>query len=143
MARREDNLITQAQRSPEERRAIASAGGKASQRAARKRRETRALIRQVLDSEVRLTKKQQAELAKAGIDPENMTIEILGIVAIANQFMAGDLAAAKFLYDYAQIPDLRSQLERERLKSLQTEGKNIAALKQAREILGGVDSVIK
>lgn len=127
MARREDNLITQAQRSPEERRAIARAGQKASTEAKRRKKATRELIKQLLGSEVTLTQKQINQLKKAGVDPDHPTIELLGLIAIANQFMAGDLAAAKFLYDYAQIEDLRAALERERLKLAQeakTEAKN-------------------
>ena len=115
MARREDNLITQAQRSPEERRAIARAGQKASTEAKRRKKATQELIKQLLGSEVTLTQKQINQLKKAGVDPDHPTIELLGLIAIANQFMAGDLAAAKFLYDYAQIPDLKAQLEKERL----------------------------
>jgi len=119
MARREDNLITQAQRSPEERRAIARAGQKASTEAKRRKKATKELIKQLLGSEVTLTQKQINQLKKAGVDPDHPTIELLGLIAIANQFMAGDLAAAKFLYDYAQIEDLRAALERERLKLAQ------------------------
>ena len=126
MARREDNLITQAQRSPEERRAIARAGQKASTEAKRRKKATRELIKQLLGSEVTLTQKQINQLKKAGVDPDHPTIELLGLIAIANQFMAGDLAAAKFLYDYAQIEDLRAALERERMKA-QAEAKDEAS----------------
>ena len=147
MAGGRENLITQAQRDPEQRRAIASAGGKASGQTRRRKKATRDLIRQMLDSEVQLSRKQIAQLKRVGIDAEadSPTIQLLGLVAIANNFMAGDLAAAKFLYEYAQIPDIHAQLEREQMEAAKRGAEDVLAgtLQRAREILGGVDSAIE
>ena len=38
-------------------------------------------------------------------------------ISIANQAISGDLASAKFLYDYAQIPDIHAAIDRERIKA--------------------------
>lgn len=114
-----EDLITQAQRSPEERRAIARAGGKARGAQQKRQKQTRELIKVLLAATPQLTTKQVRQLEKAGIDPEGVNIEALSLIAIANKAMAGDLASAKFLYDYAQVPDIRLQLEKERLKLAQ------------------------
>lgn len=143
MARKD--LIPQSMRSPEERKKIARAGGIAAGEARRRKKQTRELILELLAVAPKLTAKQARQLQKAGLDADGVTIEALSLIAIANHAMAGDLAAAKFLYDYAQIPDLRAQLERERLKAAAKAGETAeaASLRQAREILGGVDSVIE
>ena len=111
-----EDLIPLNKRSTEERRKIARAGKLASDAAKKRKKQTRDLIRELLSAAPQLTSKQVRQLQKAGVSAEDVTIEALSLIAIANHAMAGDLAAAKFLYDYAQVPDIKVQLERERIE---------------------------
>lgn len=124
----EKNLVSLANRSPEERRAIARKGKAASDQAKVRKRETRALIRELLAAPVEIPAKTKKALRKLGYDGDAPTVELLEIIAIANQAMAGDLASAKFLYDYAQVPDLRAQLERERLEAAREQASKPASM---------------
>ena len=129
----EKNLISLANRSPEERKAIARKGKVASDRAKKRKKETQAVIRELLAAPVEIPAKTRNALKKLGFEGDAPTVELLAIVAIANQAMAGDLASAKFLYDYAQIPDMRTVLDQARLQLAKE------SQEQARE--GGADKV--
>lgn len=141
-----DNLVPNSDRTPEQLRAMGAKGGVASGAAKRKKRATRELVRAVLALTPKTSRKTQSALVKIGYDVEAdgaPTVEALIQMTIASQAMAGDLDSARFLYDYAQIPDLKAQLERERIKAAaRDDGGRADALKHAREILGGVDSAI-
>lgn len=129
----EKNLISLANRSPEERKAIARKGKEASDRAKKRKKETQAVIRELLAAPVEIPAKTRRALKKLGFEGDAPTVELLAIVAIANQAMAGDLASAKFLYDYAQIPDMRTVMDQARLQLAKE------SQEQARE--GGADKV--
>lgn len=139
------NLIPGDQRTHENNSRNGRKGGIASGEAKKKKKQTRDLIRMVLASPVDVsTKKGRDALHKVGYDVAEQgppSVELLMQLQIATQAMSGDLASAKFLYDYAQVPDLRAQLERERMRP--ADSAESAALKQAREILGGVDSAVE
>lgn len=140
------NLIPGDQRSSENNRANGKRGGIASGEAKRRKKATRELIKMVLSSPVEPPAKARKVLKKVGYDVDEQgppSVELLMQLQIATQAMSGDLASAKFLYDYAQVPDLKAALERERLKAARKDAPEAAALRQAREILGGVDSAIK
>ena len=115
------NLIPLDRRDAEDRRRIASEGGKKSGEARRKRKATKDLIRAVLSMNVDTTRKAKNALKKLGYDVDKEgapSVELLMQINIANRAMAGDIACAKFLYDYAQIPDIKAQLERERMQAI-------------------------
>lgn len=84
----------------------------------RRKRATRDMIKQVFAQSVRVAPETAQALERMGYDPEVAgvpTVEMMVILQMATQAMGGDLAAAKMLYEYAQIPDMRAQLERERI----------------------------
>ena len=124
------NLKRNADRAPEELRAMGAKGGKASGASRKRRKATREMVRMVLNMNVTTTGKTRRALKKLGydVDAEGApSVELLMQIAIANLAMSGDLASAKFLYDYAHVPDIRAQLERERLKA-QAEAREKATL---------------
>ena len=120
MGKGKENLVTLNERTPEEQRAIAKKGGQKSGEARRKKKATKDLVKMVLSMDVVTNRKTRNALKKLGydVDAEGApSVELLMQISIANQAMAGDLASARFLYDYAQIPDIKAQMERERIKA--------------------------
>ena len=95
-------------------------GGKASAESRKRRKATKDLIRTVLAMDVVTTRKTRNALKKLGYDVDEdgaPSVELLMQIAIANQAMAGDLQSARFLYDYAMVPDIHVAIERERMKA--------------------------
>lgn len=114
------NLKPNAARTSDQLRAMGQKGGKASGEARKKRKAAKDLAKMVLGLNVTTTAKTKKALKKLGydVDAEGApSVELLMQIAIANQAMAGDLASAKFLYDYAQVPDIHTAIERERIKA--------------------------
>ena len=114
------NLTPNSARTPEQLKAMGAKGGKASAEARKKRRATKELARAVLAMTPKASRKAQRALAAMGYDVEAdgaPTVELLGLCAVAQMYMAGDLAAARFLYDYAQVGDIKTALERERIRA--------------------------
>ena len=120
MAGVNNNLIPGDRRSHENNQANGRKGGIASGEAKKKKKATKDLIRLVLASPVDVsTKKGREAMRKVGYDVAEQgppSVEMLMALQIATQAMAGDLSSARFLYDYAQIGDLKASLERERIK---------------------------
>ena len=115
-----DNLVPNAERTPEELREMAKKGGVKSGETRRRKKAVKDLMREMLDMKVRTTKGMKKALNKIGYDVDaegDPSIEFVMQIAIANQAMAGDIASARFLYDYALVPDMKAQLERERIKA--------------------------
>lgn len=121
MAGVNNNLIPGDRRSHENNQANGRKGGIASGEAKKKKKATKDLIRLVLASPVDVsTKKGREAMRKVGYDVAEQgppSVEMLMALQIATQAMAGDLSSARFLYDYAQIGDLKASLERERIKA--------------------------
>jgi len=125
------NLTPNDQRTPEQLKAMGAKGGKASAEARRKKKLTKQLAREVLALQPKLSKTQKASLTKLGYDAEGdgaPTVELMGLCAMAKRYMAGDQFAGKFLYEYAQIADLRTTLERERLKAAREQASKPASM---------------
>ena len=123
--KKSENLIPLDKRDAEDRRRIASEGGKRSGEARRRRKATKDLIRDVLNLNVVTTKQLKGKLKRMGYDVDvegAPTIETLMHINIAKNAIKGDLISARFLMDYAQIPDIKTVLERERIKA-QAEGR--------------------
>lgn len=113
------NLIPNSERTPEELKEMTRKGGIASGKARRKKRQTKELIKMVLSMEPVVSDKALDALHQMGYDPETdgmPTVETMMQLMIARNAMSGDLNAAKFLYDYGLIPDMRTQIDRERMK---------------------------
>ena len=119
------NLTNIAERAPDEARAIRSNGGKKSGETRRKKRDTKALYRKILSMAVKTNTDMRATLRKIGYEVKEQgdpTVEeVIGMV-IAAQAMQGDIASARYINDYAQNPDMRTQLERERIKAIAQKG---------------------
>lgn len=126
------NLIPSNQRSKEEQTRIARMGGIASGKAKQKKRETRELIRELLASPVQLDKKTLAKLERKGVDTDDMTFERAALVSLASRAASGDQFALRFLYDYAQIPDLKAQMEKDRMEAAKEDA---AKAEQSRVII--------
>jgi len=117
----QENLVPMNRRTPEEKQDIARKGGKKSGESRRRKKKTQELVKAVLAMEVVTSRKTKNALKKLGydVDAEGApSVELLMQIAIANQAMAGDLASARFLYDYAQIEDIKTAVERERIKAM-------------------------
>lgn len=127
MAKRE-NLKSIADRPPEEARAIRSKGGKKSGETRRRKRDTKALYRAILSMRIQTTADMKKALKKVGYDAriqgEPSVEEVIGMV-IASQAMQGDIASARYLNDYAQNPDMRSAIEKERIKAMTKKGAKV------------------
>lgn len=114
------NLKPNSKRTPEQLKAMGAKGGRASGETRKRRKAAKDLAKLVLGLNVTTTAKTKKALKRVGydVDAEGApSVELLMQIAIANQAMAGDLASAKFLYDYAQVPDIHAAIERERIKA--------------------------
>ena len=114
------NLRPNSERTPEQLKAMGAKGGRASAESRKRRKATKDLVKMVLAMDVATTRKTKNALKKLGYDVEAEgapSVELLMQIAIANQAMAGDLQSARFLYDYAMIPDIHTAIERERMKA--------------------------
>lgn len=114
-----ENLIPVTQLSPEEARARRSKGGVNSGKARRRKRDTAKLCKLILSLQPELGEGTMDAMRKRGYDPDTdgpITAEMLALVKIMSMAQQGDLGALKMLYDYALIPDMKTQLEREKIR---------------------------
>lgn len=114
------NLKSNTERTPEELRAMGAKGGKASGEARKRKKQTRALITQLLGMRIKTDVDMKKALKKIGYNEKAEgapTIELVMNMAIASQAMGGDIASARYLYDYAQVPDMKTKVELEKIKA--------------------------
>ena len=112
-----DNLIPITERSAEEQRAMRSKGGIKSGETRRRRRDTKATAKMVLELVPTLPPQTQLSLAKMGLDPETKPdVRLLAMLQLAQKAMNGDFNAIKMLLDYGGYIDARTQLDEKRLK---------------------------
>ena len=123
-----ENLKSIADRPKEEARAIQSKGGKKSAESRRKKRDTKALYRAILSMPIKTTADMKKALKKVGYDAKEQgdpsVEEVIGMV-IASQAMQGDIASARYLNDYAQNPDMRTVVEKERIRAMTKRGAKV------------------
>lgn len=77
------------------------------------------MIASVFRQTVKMMPETAQALERIGYDPDASgvpTVEMLMILQMATQAMGGDLQAVKMLYDYGMVPDIKVQLERERIE---------------------------
>lgn len=91
-----DNLRSLKEVSPEEKRAIQSAGGKASAAAKKERRRLEALANQILNLQLSCDEDIRAELEAHGIDP---TCDAGIVLAQVKRALNGDVKAATWIRD--------------------------------------------
>ena len=112
-----DNLIPVTKRSKQEAREISARGGVKSGEARRRKRDTKATAKMVLELIPNLPAQTQASLAKMGLDPDTKPdIRLLAMLQLAQKAMNGDFNAIKMLLDYGGYIDARTQLDKDRLK---------------------------
>lgn len=124
-------LVPNSDRSAEELKKMGAKGGVASGATRRRKRATRELVRALLNLSPKLSRKQQGAIAKLGYDAEvegAPTVEMVMQMAVVQQALQGDLASARFLYDYAHVPDIKAQLERERIKAAKEQATKPASM---------------
>lgn len=93
----EKNLIPNSERTPEELRKIASAGGRASGVSRRRKRSLREAADLFLSLQPET--KEVNRLLKAGVDPENLDNQMAVIYGLTTKAIKGDSKAAKVLID--------------------------------------------
>lgn len=93
-----ENLTNLRDRTPEERVAIASAGGKASVEAKRKKKAMREAVEMLLSLPSK-NKKALNQLKAMGIDPEDADNQMVMLTAMYAKACSGDVFAANFLRD--------------------------------------------
>lgn len=116
----ESNLTPNARRTREELRKMGEKGGKASGEARKRNKATKLLIREFLNSRPKASRAEMERLDALGYELEKQgapTLQTLIYAKIAEQAREGNLEYVEYLNRYAHIPDLRAQLERERIKA--------------------------
>lgn len=129
----DENLIPITERPESEQRAMRLKAGIASGASRRRKRDTAKLCKLILSLRPDLGDGTVEALKTCGYDPDRdgvVTTETLILLKVAAMAQEGDLSAIKLLYDYALIPDIRAQLEREKLDAMKPDaGQNDDTLK--------------
>lgn len=94
----ENNIISNSDRTPEERREIAAAGGRASGVSRRRKKSLREAAELYLSLPVS-DKRAWNRLARDGVEPEDVDNQMAIIAGLTMQAMKGDSKAAKVLFD--------------------------------------------
>ena len=94
----EKNIIPNSERTPEERREIAAAGGRASGVSRRRKKSLREAAELYLPLPV-ADKRTWNRLAREGVEPEDVDNQMAIIAGLAMKAMKGDSKAAKILFD--------------------------------------------
>ena len=94
----ENNIISNSDRTPEERREIAAAGGRASGVSRRRKKSLREAAELYLSLPVS-DKRAWNRLARDGVEPEDVDNQMAIISGLAMKAMKGDSKAAKVLFD--------------------------------------------
>lgn len=94
----EQNIIPNSERTPEERREIAAAGGRASGEARRRKKSLREAAELYLSLPV-ADKRAWNKLARDGVDPEDVDNQMAIIAGLTIKAVKGDAKAAKLLFE--------------------------------------------
>lgn len=94
----EKNIIPNSERTPEERREIAAAGGRASGVSRRRKKSLREAAELYLSLPVS-DKRAWNKLARDGVDPEDVDNQMAVIAGLTIKAVKGDAKAAKLLFD--------------------------------------------
>lgn len=138
----EKNLVPINERTKSEQREIASAGGKASG-AARRRKKSMKQKMQLLLS-LPAAGNDQAELAAMGVEPGDMDNEMVLIKALFLSAAEGDTKAFDRIQDVLGRTVAREELalKKQEAKRRAASGEDTQAMKKAVELLGGIESAI-
>lgn len=94
----EKNIIPNSERTPEERREIAAAGGRASGESRRRKKSLREAAELYLSLPV-ADKRAWNKLARDGVDPEDVDNQMAIIAGLTIKAVKGDAKAARVLFD--------------------------------------------
>lgn len=94
----ENNIISNSDRTPEERREIAAAGGRASGVSRRRKKSLREAAELYLSLPVS-DKKAWNKLARDGVEPEDVDNQMAIIAGLTMRAIKGDSKAAKVIFD--------------------------------------------
>ena len=94
----EKNIIPNSERTPEERREIAAAGGRASGESRRRKKSLREAAELYLSLPVS-DKRAWNKLARDGVDPEDVDNQMAIIAGLTIKAVKGDAKAAKLLFE--------------------------------------------
>lgn len=137
----EKNLVPINERTKSEQREIASAGGKASGKARRRKKSMKQKMQLLLS--LPAADNDQAELSAMGVDPEDMDNEMVLVKALFLAAAEGDTKAFDRIQDVLGRTVAREELA---LKKQEARRKNsdedTQPMKKAKELLGGIASAI-
>lgn len=138
----EKNLVPFDERTESEQREIASAGGKASGKARRRKKNLKQKMQLLLS--LPAADNDQAELSAMGVDPEDMDNEMVLVKALFIAAAAGDTRAFDRIQDVLGKSVAREELalKRQEAKRRAASGEDTQAMKKAVELLGGIESAI-
>lgn len=138
----EKNLVPFDERTESEQREIASAGGKASGKARRRKKSMKQKMQLLLS--LPAADNDQAELSAMGVDPEDMDNEMVLVKALFIAAAAGDTRAFDRIQDVLGRSVAREELalKKQEAKRRAAAGEDTQAMKKAVELLGGIESAI-
>lgn len=138
----EKNLVPFDERTESEQREIASAGGKASGKARRRKKSMKQKMQLLLS--LPAADNDQTELAAMGIDPEDMDNEMVLVKALFIAAAAGNTKAFDRIQDVLGRSVSREELalKKQEAKRRASAGEDTQAMKKAVELLGGIESAI-
>ena len=127
----ENNIISNSDRTPEERREIAAAGGRASGVSRRRKKSLREAAELYLSLPVS-DKKAWNRLARDGVEPEDVDNQMAIIAGLTMKAVKGDSKAAKVIFDL--IGPAESSSEPTGVESMTLADKMAAIREAARNI---------
>ncbi len=138
----EKNLVPINERTKSEQREIASAGGKASGAARRRKKSLKQKMQLLLS--LPAADNDQTELANMGVDPEDMDNEMVLVKALFLAAAEGDTRAFDRIQDVLGRSVAREELalKKQETKRRAASGEDTQAMKKAVELLGGIESAI-
>lgn len=123
----ESNIISNSERTPEERREIAAAGGRASGVSRRRKKSLREAAESYLSLPV-ADKRAWNKLARDGVEPEDVDNQMAIIAGLTMKAVKGDARAAKVLFDL--IGPAEPEPEQSGVESM-TLAEKMAAIREA------------
>ncbi len=138
----EKNLLPFDERTESEQREIASAGGKASGAARRRKKNMKQKMQLLLS--LPAADNDQTELATMGVDPDDMDNEMVLVKALFLAAAKGNTRAFDRIQDILGKSVAREELalKKQEWKRKADSGEDTQAMKKAVELLGGIESAI-
>lgn len=138
----EKNLVPINERTKSEQREIASAGGKASGKARRRKKSMKQKMQLLLS--LPAADNDQAELAAMGVEPGDMDNEMVLIKALFLSAVEGNTKAFDRIQDVLGKSVAREELalKKQEAKRRAASGEDTQAMKKAVELLGEIESAI-